>query len=448
MSYQFGRYQALRTIADGGMGQVFEGRVLGAGGFEKTVAIKAIHSHILNDPAFVAMFLDEARIAANIQHPNVVATHDVQLDPKRLFLIMDYVNGPNLKQLMSYFGGALPLPITLRIFLDVLGGLHAANDLRSEAGEPLGIVHRDLTPHNVLIGSNGTAKIADFGIALAGNQLAKNEVRTVRGKLSYLAPEQLLGSSVDRRTDIYSVGAGLWECLAGRTMFRNLTAVETARQIRNGLIPALPESLPSPLARVAQFALSRAQEDRFDTAAEFGDALSAAAKLCGITPAHHEDVARFLEREGLLARHAREAAAFAKSHPLSEPQVGGENEVQNPSKAEPGPSSTAPIVFDARAGAKVSPKSGRIWPWLLGTVALGHTMLVLMGPDAPATERAAAQGGTKVFDFDTPLEGTPAGASPLPLLDASTTPTETPAAPSAAATAAPLAPALGSAPAR
>ncbi len=316
MSYRFGRYEVVRAIASGGMAQVFEGKVVGAGGFERQVAIKAVFPHLLSDPQFAAMFLDEARIAASIVHPNVVGTHDVQQQSDQLFLVMDYVDGPTLQQTLSHLGGALPVPITLRVFLDVLRGLRAAHELKDKQGRPLNLVHRDLTPHNILLDRNGVAKIADFGIALADTRLAQTQAKAVKGKLPYMAPEQLAEEPTSGRADIYTLGVSLWQCVTGRRMFPDLPSVEIARRVRQGLLPKLPASVPRVLSRAIEGALERDPSRRYSSALEFATALNEAAKVCRVEPATNDELARFLRETGMFARHDRNLTEYARNNPL------------------------------------------------------------------------------------------------------------------------------------
>src|SRR4051812_40580135 len=168
MTLRGGRYEIIRVIRSGGMAQVRLGRAPGAGGFERLVAVKAMHAHLAAEPDFVDMFLDEARLAARIRHPNVVATLDVQQDEEGLFLVMEYVEGPSLQSVLRPLRRArrvFPLDLALRIFLDALAGLHAAHQLTGAEGEPLNLVHRDISPHNILVGVDGVTRITDFGVA-------------------------------------------------------------------------------------------------------------------------------------------------------------------------------------------------------------------------------------------------------------------------------------------
>jgi serine/threonine-protein kinase len=217
-----GRYALYGGIAAGGMATVHLGRLLGPVGFSRTVAIKRLHAQYAQDPEFVSMFLDEARLAARIRHPNVVPTLDVVATSGELFLVMDYVPGESLSRLARAARARMqrmPLRIVSAIMSGVLHGLHAAHEAKSERGEPLGIVHRDVSPQNVLVGTDGTARVLDFGVAKAAGRTQQTRDGQVKGKLSYMAPEQLRGAPVNRKCDVYAAGVVLWELLTGERLF-------------------------------------------------------------------------------------------------------------------------------------------------------------------------------------------------------------------------------------
>jgi hypothetical protein len=193
---RLGRYEVITEIASGGMATVFLGRALGAAGFQRLVAIKCLHPHVAKDQEFVEMFMDEARLAARIRHPNVVATQDLENGDEGLFLVMDFVDGDGLLGLLRGVfkeRKRVPIPIALRIVLDVCAGLHAAHELTGQSGEPLRLVHRDVSPHNILVGVDGIARITDFGIARAEERLSVTRDGQIKGKIAYMAPEQTSG---------------------------------------------------------------------------------------------------------------------------------------------------------------------------------------------------------------------------------------------------------------
>ncbi|HSQ67748.1 MAG TPA: serine/threonine-protein kinase, partial [Polyangiaceae bacterium] len=214
-----GRYVLCDAIASGGMATVHLGRLLGPVGFSRTVAIKRLHPHFARDPEFVAMFLDEARLAARIRHPNVVSTLDVVVLQGELFVVMDYVHGEALSKLIRA-NGAVPPPIAASIIAGVLYGLHAAHEAKTDDGAPLHIVHRDISPQNVLVGVDGSARVVDFGVAKAVGRLQTTREGALKGKIAYMSPEQISTDSVDRRTDIYAASVVLWEMLTGKRLYQ------------------------------------------------------------------------------------------------------------------------------------------------------------------------------------------------------------------------------------
>jgi serine/threonine-protein kinase len=213
-----GRYALHAPIAAGGMATVHFGRLLGPVGFSRTVAIKRLHAQYASDPEFVSMFLDEARLAARIRHPNVVPTLDVVAIEGELFLVMDYVPGESLAKLTRGQHRASNRLISATM-AGALHGLHAAHEAKDERGNPLGIVHRDVSPQNILVGTDGVPKILDFGVAKASGRTQHTREGQIKGKLSYMPPEQLRGANVTRTTDIYAAGVILWELVTGQRLF-------------------------------------------------------------------------------------------------------------------------------------------------------------------------------------------------------------------------------------
>ncbi len=222
-----GRYALHHEIASGGMAVVHIGRLLGPVGFARTVAIKRLHPHLARNPEFVAGFLDEARLAARIRHPNVVSTLDVVATDGELFVVMEYVPGDALARLLYAAREQrelVPLPVAASIMVDLLHGLHAAHEACDERGQPLGLVHRDVSPHNVLVGTDGAAHVIDFGIAKAAGRAQVTREGQLKGKLAYMAPEQLrgggsAGARVDRRADVFGAAVVFWEMLTGQRLF-------------------------------------------------------------------------------------------------------------------------------------------------------------------------------------------------------------------------------------
>ncbi len=280
-----GRYLLFREIASGGMASVHIGRLLGPVGFSRTVAIKRLHPQFERDPQFVAMFLDEARIAARIRHPNVVPTLDVVADSGELLLVMDYVEGESLARLLystSRSGGAAPpYRIVLSIMCGVLQGLHAAHEAKDESGQLLGVVHRDVSPQNVLVGVDGTARVLDFGIAKAMGRLQITRAGELKGKFSYMAPEQIRSGVVNRRCDIYSASVVLWEALTGSRLFVGEEGAILG-EILDGkaVAPSVVEpSVPPAIDRIVMKGMSTDPSQRFPTALEMARELSRCADV-------------------------------------------------------------------------------------------------------------------------------------------------------------------------
>lgn len=268
-----GRYALYDEIAAGGMATVHIGRLLGPVGFSRTVAIKRLHAQFAKDPDFVSMFLDEARLAARVRHPNVIGTLDVVALAGELFLVMEYVPGESLAKLWRTtreMGRSIPVPIVVSILVGILEGLHAAHEATNDRGEALGLVHRDVSPHNVLVGSDGIARVLDFGVAKASGRLQTTRDGQLKGKISYMAPEQVQGA-VDRTSDVYSASVVLWEALVGRRLF---FAENDARTLANVLFPKVePPSragakAPSELDAVVMRGLDRDPARRYRTARE------------------------------------------------------------------------------------------------------------------------------------------------------------------------------------
>ncbi len=322
MSLRLGRYETLRQIGSGGMASVHLGRVVGEGGFERLVAIKLMHAHLVEDPEFVSMFLDEGRLAASIRHPNVVATLDIDRANEGLFLVMEYVDGPSLYTLINLQtkrNEPMPLPIVLRVFLDCLAGLHAAHELVGPQGQPLNLVHRDISPANVLVGRDGLARITDFGVARAESRLSVTRGGELKGKVPYLAPEQLQGASIDRRSDIWSAGCVLWEMLTLRRLFE---AGDQGTLI--GVVLAGPKETPTEVSSHVPYNIDRAcmralegLDDRYRSADAFGRALKDAAALDGIAVGLRKDVESYVEDIYPKAKHSGAVglSASGSTHP-------------------------------------------------------------------------------------------------------------------------------------
>src|SRR4029077_11905328 len=269
-SERLGPYELLLELASGGMATVYLARATDKRQRPPLGAIKRPHRHLSGDKTFLTMLVDEARLASAIDHPNVVKVRELGFDGGIPFIIMDYVEGASLAELrreLSSIGRALDVRVAVRIVLDALAGLYAAHELKDDTGRALHIIHRDVSPHNVLIGCDGRAHLTDFGIAKAEDRLQTTRTHEVKGKLAYLAPER-----VDRRrlctvqSDVFSMAVVLWECFAGRRLFRGEDAVETLQEVMSAPIPLLRQigaQIPQALDDVIARALSRDLETRY-----------------------------------------------------------------------------------------------------------------------------------------------------------------------------------------
>ncbi len=265
------------------MATVYVARMSGAAGFSRTVAVKRLHPHLAADPTFTAMFVDEARLAARIRHPNVIDTLDVVAEGGELFLVMAFVLGETLSKMVratTARGICLPVPVVSNIVIGALEGLHAAHEATDEQGQALGIVHRDVSPQNILVGADGVARVIDFGVAKAAGRRQETEGGELKGKLAYMAPEQLTRRTVDRRCDVFAMGVVLWEALTSRRLFAGDDAASTLYSVLNDPVPppsTICPDLPPELDRVVLRALERDPAMRFATAREMSLALEAAS---------------------------------------------------------------------------------------------------------------------------------------------------------------------------
>jgi hypothetical protein len=272
------------------MATVYLARALGPGGFERLAAIKLMHPHLSADEQFVEMFLDEARVAARIRHPHCVPIVELGDDDEQLFMVMDYVEGDTLAAVEGAAAGvgrAIPLEVVLRVILDALAGLDAAHETRGPDGRDLAVVHRDVSPQNILVGLDGSARLTDFGIARAADRIAATRAGTFKGKAPFMAPEQLTDRPFDRRADVFAMGVTLWEAIALRRLFKGRETYEQALRQGpspyrglHGFIPEVPASLDAIIAR----AVAHRPDDRFPTAAAFADALEAELRGAVATP--------------------------------------------------------------------------------------------------------------------------------------------------------------------
>jgi serine/threonine-protein kinase len=305
-----GRYALYDKIASGGMATVHLGRLIGPIGFSRTVAIKRMLPQFVSDPGFVSMFVDEARMASRIRHPNVVPTLDVVAEADELFLVLEYVHGETLSQLikaMSACEGRIPPHIAAGIVCGMLHGLHSAHHVKNERGEPLGLVHRDVSPQNVLVGTDGVARLLDFGVAKATGRMQVTTKGQVKGKLAYMAPEQVRGT-VTPKSDVYSASAVLWEALTCHRLFQNVTWQNVTQIIMEREV-APPSAIVPQLSReldaIVLKGLEKDPDMRFESALDMALAIE---RCMHIAPAH--EIGEWVTRtaSGVLAVRAQKIA--------------------------------------------------------------------------------------------------------------------------------------------
>jgi eukaryotic-like serine/threonine-protein kinase len=455
--YRLDRYELLCPIGVGGMASVWVARLLGKHGFEKLVAVKTILPAYDSDPTFQQMFLDEGRIAARIHHPNVAQILDLGDHHGVLFLVMEWVEGDALSKLARAVSDAeIPFPpgIAARILIDVCAGLHAAHELRDRSGAALEIVHRDVSPHNILVGAQGVSKVIDFGIAKARDRAA-GDTRTgsFKGKIKYMSPEQAVApKSTDRRADVWAVGAVLYALLSGRSPYESDNDMATLIQLAQQKPPEpLPPEIPQPIRKVVARALAWDPNERYATAAELRDALEGAIASAGIV-ATNADVAAFTarhlaervgarERAVALALSAAEersrvarlltpeetGSALRPARP-SQPRVAPPRSSDSPTEQISGAPGTSPTLVATTSFTLPSPKRRHGVMAALGLVALiGGTIAVVHRADREPSPSAAHGSEPSPLDPSAraaplvpvaevpPAASVPVAAAPVPL---------------------------------
>ena len=456
---RLGNYEPLLELASGGMATVYAARQLGAAGFERLVVVKRVHRHLLGNREFFNMFRDEARIAALIRHPNVVAVSDVVEADGELLLVMEYVEGSSLSTLRGAareVGVTFPLGVCTRIAYDALAGLHAAHEATDMRGNHLDLVHRDVSPQNILVGVDGSSRVIDFGIAKARHRLTETKSGSLKGKYSYMAPEQTRGMPVDRRTDIFAWGVVLHELLTGERLFRGENEFDTMRRIWEAPIPPpshINPQVPRALDAVVLKALARDPAQRFSTAVEVLDALEHAAPL-----GSQREVAAFVDKAAGARLRERQKALHGMLEgrvmplALDLPVENDESQTTLSTRAGvPAPgSSEGDIALAQRTIVEVPRRRNQPTMMIalvavLATIALGTTAIVVgvlalrHGTSTPAsassTTAATATNGTAATDPIATATASSTAASP-----SSTAPIEIDSASAPASTADDLAP--------
>ncbi|NMO17272.1 serine/threonine protein kinase [Pyxidicoccus fallax] len=362
---RFGKYRLIDRIAVGGMAEIFLAHQQSEDGRESPVVIKRIRPHLSKHAAFVKMFLNEARLAAQLNHPNVVQIHDLGKIAESYFIAMEYVAGRDMRRVVpkaEALGIPFPLVYAVKIASNVCAGLHHAHTKVDLYGNPLNIVHRDVSPENIVVAFDGSVKILDFGIAKAANQVEQTRTGEIKGKLSYMSPEQCLGKPLDCRSDIFSLGAVLYEWLTGFKLFTGESEVAVMRSITEGKIYApsyFREDLPERLEVILMKALERDRDRRYQTAAQMQKDLDAFLDAYDFTPTplHLSNFLKQLFEEELQAEQRR-MAVRAQSAPTSEEALELAEVVAalDTERGSPAPEPVAPRPHPAETDERTEPR--------------------------------------------------------------------------------------------
>jgi len=439
-----GDFQIIAPLKSGGMATLFLGRKIGPAGFARPVAIKVVHPHLAVDQSFVDMFLDEARLSANIRHPNVVHVEALGETEGIYYLVMEYVHGCTLQQFLQKLGRQgrkLSPEIAAYIAMKVADGLHAAHEAKNDRGEPLGVVHRDVSPQNVLLGYDGQVKLIDFGVAKAKGQSNETSGGSLRGKLRYMSPEQAWGHEVDRRADVYALGIVLWESLAFRRLFDGENDFLILQAVRNPT-PQRPSELAQGISEGLDHAVMTAlavnQEGRFQTAQAMRRAIGGGCP--GALQVEPDDLAALLGvvmDEDIQKTHMtlpQEVSSMLRvpkmdaSEPLEEftsvsavpASFISDDDPADPRRHDPSssrivPSGQSPAGF--ATGMSAAPQ-GRSWAWAvavtLGIAVGGIAIAIAVRPFGTTTQELAGfPSGKELAGFPSGKEvHAPVGAAP------------------------------------
>jgi len=325
---RLGKYQLLARIAKGGMAEIYLARQRGMVGFARLVVIKRILPHLAEEPEFVRMFMEEARLAALINHPNVVQIHDVGQWEGSYFIAMEHINGLSLGVIARRVRDhkqPLPFGVAGEIVAQACDGLHAAHELKDETGHQLNLVHRDISPHNLMVSREGQVKLVDFGIAKAKDSSIKTRTGKIKGKYPYMSPEQCRGDPLDRRTDIFSLGTVLYELLTGKRLFQRNTELMILKAITEEPIPDLRQTnpaIPEPISQIVLHAMERQADDRHATSAAMGRALREALRSLGAQTSAEQLAAHLGQDYGDLLGARAEALEQVLALRPSDPDAG------------------------------------------------------------------------------------------------------------------------------
>jgi serine/threonine-protein kinase len=413
-TYFLGRYRVVDEIGVGGMASVHLARMDGPGGFQKWVAIKRIHPHLVEDETFVNMFLDEARVAARISHPNVATVFELGKHEDTYWIAMEYLHGEPLREVMrrtEEMGQPMPPEIACRAIADAAEGLHSAHELLGRNGEKLQLVHRDVTPHNLFVTYDGTTKVVDFGIAKFSSRMANTRAGTLKGKLAYMSPEQVAGEPIDRRTDVFALGVVLWELTTGQRLFRMENDLDTLAKVQECIVPrpsTIVRGYPIDLEKIVMKALAKNKNERYRTAREFSRALQSLLMRRGLFIASDEVAAYmasiFADRIQKREAHLRWAAEVTQTIDIDKMKgmaspwqtddgsiltYNSEVQASQPGVPRPVPRPAAGAPLDASHPGSAGLPTPLAVPAAAKAIDLGAT-LRLGGPAAQAPSRAPA----------------------------------------------------------
>lgn len=430
-----GRYEMLGCIARGGMATVYLARHRGEAGFQRLFAVKVLHPHLADDEGFVSMLLDEARIAARLHHPNVVPIVDLGTQDGLHYVVMEYIEGCSLAALLTKNRDERPPRLILPIVIDVLAGLHAAHTLTDDDGKPMNLVHRDVSPQNVMVGADGVARITDFGIARAESRIMSTRPGQIKGKIAFMSPEQIRSTGVDCRSDLFSAGAMLWSAITGRRLFLSDTDAATLSNILTleipppstiGLMP--PAALDGPCLR----ALEREAARRFASAQDMEESLREAALVAGclgsrrdvaawVTASFGDELADRRKAIKSFSIPPRALSALTSSQPVSGLRMIPAFGSLTPADAHtPTPSasrSQAPTALHTYED--LTPRR-RSRPWVMvgsaavALAAAAAAVLLLRGPAAPTPTPSTAATTTGGHAVSPPVVDPTAAVTPAP----------------------------------
>jgi serine/threonine-protein kinase len=420
-----GKYRVVAELAKGGMGNVYLAIARGPGGFNKLLAVKELKPSFCDDETYVAMFLEEARLAARLTHPNIVQTNEVGSDGNRHFMIMEFLDGRSLYRIGRHLArhDGLPVGAHLRVITEALHGLHYAHELRGFDGESLEIVHRDVSPLNVVVTFDGQAKVLDFGIAKSVDSALETRAGVLKGRIAYMSPEQACGGKVDRRADVYSAGVMVWEAAAGQRLWPHMSDVEIlSHLLRDGppsLRAACPNASPE-LDAICARAMARHVNDRYPTAAALGEALEAhlagradtmsmreiGARITRSFHAERDKTSLLIEEAVSRVRESRPSgtlpslrspvsgtisASASRSVVAEVPSLFPGSPSSDPSLKIEGSAAGRGLSDSNSSGAIEAPRARAQIPWIVGTGAACGVSLVLAAALAVAVAHRGGQ---------------------------------------------------------